>query len=290
MHSTFDLNDGYIGSGLYLWRSIQKYGRNNFKTEILEYCKDRASVVLREKEIVTITLINEPLCMNLITGGGKLILDYSPTAETRTKLSDALKGKTYAEIYKSDIIAEEQKQKHSLGMQKRWSKLSQDERQNIANAVKQGMSNMTNEQKENCKENVRQQWRNLTDDERELKKENLRNAFNNLTDEHKEKIRKDASERVLNMSEDKLKERTAKFKQTIDAKSEDDKQKRREKLRETSKAYFAKMTEEEREAFRKKKREIAKNQYRPVYECPHCGKSGKSNFKLFHFDNCKLKH
>ena len=69
MHSTDDINDGYIGSGKRLWRSIKKYGKNNFKCEIIEYLPDRNSLKNREKEIVNEDMINNPLCMNLMTGG-----------------------------------------------------------------------------------------------------------------------------------------------------------------------------------------------------------------------------
>ena len=69
MHSTSNLEDGYIGSGKRLWYSIKKYGRENFKMEILEFLPDRSSLKLREKEIVNSDLLKEELCMNLKEGG-----------------------------------------------------------------------------------------------------------------------------------------------------------------------------------------------------------------------------
>ncbi len=69
MHSTSNLKDGYLGSGTYLRRSIRKHGKENFKCEILEFCKDREELAKREKELVHEELIKDPLCMNLKPGG-----------------------------------------------------------------------------------------------------------------------------------------------------------------------------------------------------------------------------
>ena len=69
MHSTSNLEDGYSGSGKRLWYAIQKYGKDNFKTEILEFLPDRISLRAREREIVNVELIKDPKCMNLMRGG-----------------------------------------------------------------------------------------------------------------------------------------------------------------------------------------------------------------------------
>ena len=75
MHSTNDLEDGYIGSGKRLWYSIKKYGKENFKCEILEILPDRNSLKEREKELVNEDTLKDNKCMNLKIGGeggGKL--------------------------------------------------------------------------------------------------------------------------------------------------------------------------------------------------------------------------
>jgi len=69
MHSTDNLDDGYIGSGTLLRRSIKKYGRDKHKKEILEYLDSRESLHIREKEIVNEKLLNDVLSMNLAVGG-----------------------------------------------------------------------------------------------------------------------------------------------------------------------------------------------------------------------------
>ena len=40
MHSTSNLKDGYLGSGKSLRYAIRKYGEENFKIEIIEWCKN----------------------------------------------------------------------------------------------------------------------------------------------------------------------------------------------------------------------------------------------------------
>ncbi len=69
MHSTFNLNDGYLGSGDRLRRSVRKHGKENFKLEILEFFDDRESLAKREKELVNEEVIKDEMCMNIKTGG-----------------------------------------------------------------------------------------------------------------------------------------------------------------------------------------------------------------------------
>lgn len=70
MHSTNNVEDGYIGSGKRLWYSINKYGREKHICEILEYLPNREALKHREEEIVNEDLLNDKLCMNLTVGGG----------------------------------------------------------------------------------------------------------------------------------------------------------------------------------------------------------------------------
>lgn len=69
MHSTNNINDGYLGSGKRLKYSINKYGKENFKLEILEFFDSRSLLTEREKEIVNEDLIKDPNCINLKLGG-----------------------------------------------------------------------------------------------------------------------------------------------------------------------------------------------------------------------------
>jgi hypothetical protein len=69
MHSTDDLDDGYLGSGTRLRYSINKHGKENFIREILEFCKTREELKNREGEIVNLNEIAKIDCINLKVGG-----------------------------------------------------------------------------------------------------------------------------------------------------------------------------------------------------------------------------
>jgi len=70
MHSTSNLEDGYLGSGTRLGHSIRKWGRENHVREILEFLPDRSSLKEREMNLVNEDLLNDPQCMNIQPGGG----------------------------------------------------------------------------------------------------------------------------------------------------------------------------------------------------------------------------
>jgi hypothetical protein len=70
MHSTDNLEDGYAGSGTRLWHSINKHGKENHVTKIVEFLIDRNSLKTREKELVNEDMLNDKMCMNIQLGGG----------------------------------------------------------------------------------------------------------------------------------------------------------------------------------------------------------------------------
>jgi hypothetical protein len=70
MHSTHNIDDGYMGSGLKLRRSLKKYGNENHIIEILEFLPNREKLKEREKQIVNENILKDNMCMNLQIGGG----------------------------------------------------------------------------------------------------------------------------------------------------------------------------------------------------------------------------
>lgn len=69
IHSTDNLNDGYMGSGTRLNNAYKKYGIENFNKEILKFFDNRESLSNYEAEIVTESLVHDPDCYNISCGG-----------------------------------------------------------------------------------------------------------------------------------------------------------------------------------------------------------------------------
>jgi hypothetical protein len=92
MHSTDDLNDTYLGSGLRLLRSVKKYGADQHRREILEDLPTREAASSREKELITEEMRADPECLNCGAGGLGAV-DRPPTTEgARKKLSAAMRA------------------------------------------------------------------------------------------------------------------------------------------------------------------------------------------------------
>ena len=125
MHSTSNLEDGYIGSGKRLWYSIKKHGKNNHSIEILEWLPDRGSLKLREKEIVNENLLNDPNCMNLKLGGegGNTGIDGKPVGGDQFKAAHLFWTKPENIKRKSEILSAVNKDRWK-DLEYRYSQLS----------------------------------------------------------------------------------------------------------------------------------------------------------------------
>jgi len=69
IHQTNNLDDGYLGSGLAFLRALKKYGKENFKREILEFCETYAELLEKEREYVNEIWVKDKTNYNLKTGG-----------------------------------------------------------------------------------------------------------------------------------------------------------------------------------------------------------------------------
>ncbi len=103
MHTGYP-NDGYLGSGKRIKSEIKKYGKENFKKEILELLPSRKDLKQREAEIVNEELLANPLCLNLKNGGeGGWKFGYEIELKRRRGLSKALTGRKLSDTQKQSI-------------------------------------------------------------------------------------------------------------------------------------------------------------------------------------------
>jgi hypothetical protein len=68
-HKTTDLNDGYLGSGKILEIALKKYGRENFKKDILYIFPSKEEALLKETELVNAEFVESENNYNIKIGG-----------------------------------------------------------------------------------------------------------------------------------------------------------------------------------------------------------------------------
>ena len=69
LHSTANLDDGYLGSGILIRRSIKKHGKDAHVFEMLDSLATREDAAIREKTLIQAVLGKDPLLLNISEGG-----------------------------------------------------------------------------------------------------------------------------------------------------------------------------------------------------------------------------
>ena len=118
MHSTNRLDDGYLGSGKRLYYELNKYGRDNFKFEILEQFDSREQLVQAEIDLITEQDVKDPNCLNLKQGGSGGFTEQNKVkgrlAANKARLELLEKDPQFREKY-SQAIKQGQKKAREMG-------------------------------------------------------------------------------------------------------------------------------------------------------------------------------
>ena len=122
-HSTDNLDDGYMGSGILICKAEKKYGKENFTKEYLAFCDTEEKLNWFEK--FYIKKFNAREVGYNLTDGGDGHSGFIMSEETKQKISEAKKDKT---------LSEEHKQK--LSEAKKGKTLSEEHKQKISEAIK----------------------------------------------------------------------------------------------------------------------------------------------------------
>lgn len=178
MHSTDNLDDGYIGSGKRLRKSVRKHGIENHKKEILEFFESRELLIEAEKVAITPEMLVGENCMNLMGGGKGGFISDEHYINLKKLASEYQKEKWLNAEFVSDfkeksIIA--LKQRHKLGKQPipNWSgKKHSDETKKLMSEKKKGIGvGETNSQFGTC-------WITKDGVNKKIKKEELDTYLN----------------------------------------------------------------------------------------------------------------
>ena len=116
MHSTDNLEDGYMGGGKRIKNSVKKHGKDAHRKEILEFFENRELLRQREIQIINEDLLNDPLCMNLQPGGGGGFINEHHKKKCLDGLSTYMK-----KLWKDPDYIEKSSKRSSEYMKKRHS-------------------------------------------------------------------------------------------------------------------------------------------------------------------------
>lgn len=109
-HATLDINDQYLGSGLILSNALKKYGRENFKKEILFVFDNEDEMNQKETELINENIIKSDNYYNIAFGGqgGAIVLKpgHPLYEEVCKKISNAA-------LNRSESISSTVKELHS---------------------------------------------------------------------------------------------------------------------------------------------------------------------------------
>ncbi len=111
VHKTANPMDEYLGSGRAIKNAIIKYGRENFKKEILYSNLSMKEAYDIESKIVNEEFVNSPNTYNIKIGGYGGGIAH--TEETRKKISEAYRGKGnpfYGKRHTKDLIEKMRRQ------------------------------------------------------------------------------------------------------------------------------------------------------------------------------------
>lgn len=188
--STIGHDKNYIGGGTYFNKAVKKYGKNNFKQDVLQECETIEQARLLEAFYINKFNTLKPSGYNILKDGGMGLSDSwgNHTNETKQKISKKMKGKKLSKEH-IKILSEKRMGK----------KISEKTKQKISDSLKgriltyEHIINMSKSKKgrilsEETKNKIRKSLEgHAVSDETKQKIKN-KNKGKTLSPEHKKKI------------------------------------------------------------------------------------------------------
>ena len=192
-HGSLLVEDGYMGSGIYLKKAQKKCGIENFSKEIITIAISRSEANVLEKfYIAKERKENTYGCYNIADGGqgGAWNKGIPCSEETKKKISETLKGRPHSEEWKRKINENSTRfsgHHHSEESKKKISESGKGHRPYFCRP-------RTEEEKQKMREKIKGRKLNLSDEERAKRSErakemNKKRIGSKRSEETKKKMR-----------------------------------------------------------------------------------------------------
>lgn len=269
IHATENPYDDYLGSGVRIKLALKKYGKENFKKEILFVFDNPEDMIAKEAELVNEEYVKRDDTYNLVSGG--IYRDYT-SEETINKIrlaatlqfSDPENRRKMSEIAKSRMT-EDMKNIISNTLKIHYKNNPQavkDISDRAKNRSDESLARLSTSLKEYYKSNPGK-IKEMSDRNRILTKELWKNE--------------DYRRKVIENLPDISGKNNPMWGKTLSP----------EHRQKISEANMCKIFDDE---YRRKISEGRRGVIMASIKCPHCDKVGKLNLmKRWHFDNCKFK-
>jgi hypothetical protein len=197
-----NVNDSYFGSGLAISRAIEKYGKHNFKKEIIEIVNNKDLLLEREKYwLEKFNCAINPKYYNLTNVAGGGFMSDGKTDEERKIIRE--KQEIGRRAKRKETV------KKMLLTKQNWSK---EKKQALGKAISDGKTKQPEWKKRETGKKIslakRYVWQTLTEEEKLKHGEMLSKKWQVLTEEeklkHGEKMKKIRSKQIMT-SERKIK-------------------------------------------------------------------------------------
>lgn len=147
VHKTKDLDDGYFGSGKILNHAIDKYGKENFKKEIISFFETYEDALIFEKTIVNEEFVSRKDTYNIRLGGlggFDYINSSKEIAEKRSKSMTGENNHFYGKTHSSET-----KKILSEKASKQWKGVPKNEEHKLKIAASNSGKKFSDERKRN---------------------------------------------------------------------------------------------------------------------------------------------
>lgn len=257
-HSADDLTDKYLGSGKNIIKAIKKYGKENFKREILIFCASQEEAYYQEKIFSeNLNVKCNPMFYNLADGGiGNP--GFSHTQETKDMISNSQKERFGNDLYLAKNLSDKFKEK--------W-KDDEFRSKFLKRRILRGRDHP-------------QFGKHRSMELREHHSRLLKGR--SKSEEHKRKISESNKGKLVSLE--------SREKNSIAHRGRKHSESTRLNMSNSRKGEGNNMFgKQHSEQTIKKQKETLKN--KPVLTCSHCGLTSKShsNMTRWHFENCKSK-